>query len=42
LERSLPVDDRDEVHVWEGAGHFLHQERPEEFNRLLLDWLGRL
>ena len=42
LERSLPVDDRDEVHAWEGAGHFLHQERPEEFNRLLLDWLGRL
>jgi len=25
----------------ENAGHFLHQERPEEVNRLLLDWLGR-
>lgn len=23
----------------EGAGHFVHQEKPEEFNRLLLDWL---
>ena len=23
----------------EGAGHFAHQEKPEEFNRLLLDWL---
>ncbi len=25
----------------EKAGHFLHQERPDEVNRLLLDWLGR-
>jgi pimeloyl-ACP methyl ester carboxylesterase len=23
------------------AGHFVHQERPEEFNLLLLDWLRR-
>jgi pimeloyl-ACP methyl ester carboxylesterase len=23
------------------AGHFLHQERPEEVNRLLLEWLGQ-
>ena len=23
----------------EGAGHFLHQEKPAEFNPLLLDWL---
>ncbi len=27
---------------WEGTGHFLHQERPAEFNALLLDWLGKL
>ena len=25
----------------EGAGHFLHRERPAEVNRLILDWLGR-
>jgi epoxide hydrolase 4 len=25
----------------EGAGHFLHRERPEQVNRLVLDWLGR-
>jgi pimeloyl-ACP methyl ester carboxylesterase len=25
----------------EGAGHFLHQEKPEEVNRILLDWLQR-
>lgn len=24
----------------EGAGHFLHQERPEVVSRLLLEWLG--
>ena len=25
----------------EGAGHFLHQEKPDEINRRLLDWLPR-
>jgi pimeloyl-ACP methyl ester carboxylesterase len=25
----------------EGAGHFLHREKPEATNRLLLDWLAR-
>ncbi len=25
----------------EGAGHFLHQERPDEVNRTLLEWIGR-
>ncbi len=24
-----------------GVGHFLHQEKPEEVNRLLLEWLGQ-
>ena len=24
-----------------GAGHFLHQEKPEEVNSLLLGWFGR-
>lgn len=27
---------------WEGVGHFLHQERPEDTNRALLAWLGAL
>ena len=25
----------------DGAGHFLHRERPDEVNRAILDWLGR-
>ena len=29
------------VEVVEGAGHFLHQERPETVNALLTDWLSR-
>ena len=31
-----------EGHVLEGVGHWTQQERPEEVNRLLLDWLKRL
>jgi pimeloyl-ACP methyl ester carboxylesterase len=27
---------------WPGSGHWLHQERPLEFNRLVLDWLAAL
>lgn len=27
-------------HIVDGAGHFLHRERPDEVNRLILDWLG--
>ncbi|WP_326836865.1 alpha/beta hydrolase [Amycolatopsis rhabdoformis] len=27
---------------WPGAGHWLHQERPEEFTTLVLDWIAKL
>ncbi|MCH2173426.1 alpha/beta hydrolase [Myxococcota bacterium] len=30
-----------EVMRIEGVGHFLHQEHPEEINRILIDWLER-
>ena len=33
---------RVEGHVLDGVGHWTQQERSEEVNRLLLDWLGRL
>lgn len=29
-------------HVLDGCGHFIQQERPEEINHLLLDWLASL
>lgn len=27
---------------WEGTGHFLHQERPAEFNAILTEWIAAL
>lgn len=33
---------RVEGHVLDGCGHWTQQERPDEVNALLLDWLGRL
>jgi len=38
LDEDFPSGFR--VERIEGAGHFTHQERPEEINRLLLHWLG--
>lgn len=32
----------DAVHLLEGAGHWLHRERTDEVNGLLLDWLARV
>ena len=28
-------------HIVEGAGHWVHQERPDEVNRILVEWLAR-
>jgi pimeloyl-ACP methyl ester carboxylesterase len=39
FERALPDAGQARIHVWEGAGHFLHQEQPDHLNRLLIDWL---
>ena len=33
---------RVEGHVLEGVGHWTQQERPDEVNALLVDWLGRV
>jgi pimeloyl-ACP methyl ester carboxylesterase len=30
------------VVIWEGSGHWLHQERPAEFNAVLTEWLDAL
>ncbi|MEX2558136.1 MAG: alpha/beta hydrolase [Actinomycetota bacterium] len=43
VERTaLPDDGLSRVEVWPGAGHFLHQERPEQFNEIVATWLGSL
>jgi pimeloyl-ACP methyl ester carboxylesterase len=28
--------------VFDGSGHWLHQERPDQFNALVLDWIAGL
>jgi pimeloyl-ACP methyl ester carboxylesterase len=30
-----------EMHNIKGSGHWTQQEKPEEVNRLILDWLAR-
>jgi pimeloyl-ACP methyl ester carboxylesterase len=41
-ERSLPHGPHDEIAVWDGHGHFLHQEAPDRFAATVRDWLARL
>ncbi len=38
-EQSLMDNPSDKCVNWSGAGHWLHQERPEEFNELVLSWV---
>jgi pimeloyl-ACP methyl ester carboxylesterase len=37
LEAHLPPDSK--FVIIEGAGHFLHVEKPDEVNQLILDWI---
>jgi pimeloyl-ACP methyl ester carboxylesterase len=39
LEQPLLGDERSRIVTWEGGGHWLHQERPDEFNALVDAWL---
>jgi pimeloyl-ACP methyl ester carboxylesterase len=41
-EESIPGHPRSRTVVWEGTGHFLHQERPAAFTHLLTAWLATL
>jgi pimeloyl-ACP methyl ester carboxylesterase len=41
-EAALPADSRSMLLAWEGSGHWLHQERPEEFNSILENWISSL
>jgi pimeloyl-ACP methyl ester carboxylesterase len=39
LERTLFTDPRSRAIAWPGSGHWLHQERPAEFNAVVEEWL---
>jgi pimeloyl-ACP methyl ester carboxylesterase len=39
-EAELQTDPRSRVVDWSGTGHWAHQERPDEFNRIVLDWIS--
>jgi pimeloyl-ACP methyl ester carboxylesterase len=41
-EQGLLPDPPSKVVVWDGSGHWLHQERPEEFNSVLQSWVAGL
>jgi pimeloyl-ACP methyl ester carboxylesterase len=40
METELFGDERSRAIGWEGAGHWLHQERPAEFNTIVSAWLA--
>ena len=42
LEVTLLTHPQSEALAWDGAGHWLHQERPDEFNRLVDSWIASL
>jgi pimeloyl-ACP methyl ester carboxylesterase len=42
VETVLFADAPSRAIAWSGAGHRLHQERPDEFNALVSSWLAAL
>jgi pimeloyl-ACP methyl ester carboxylesterase len=42
VETALFTDGRSQAVVWEGTGHWLHQERPDAFNTLVDSWMAGL
>jgi pimeloyl-ACP methyl ester carboxylesterase len=41
IEAMKPLVDDLEVHMLADCGHWTQQEKPEEVNRLMIDWLSR-
>jgi pimeloyl-ACP methyl ester carboxylesterase len=41
-EQAVTTDSRSRVVTWEGAGHWVQQERPAEFNHLLATWIASI
>jgi pimeloyl-ACP methyl ester carboxylesterase len=42
VEEALFDDARSRSLSWPGSGHWLHQERPSEFNAIVDEWLRSL
>jgi pimeloyl-ACP methyl ester carboxylesterase len=42
FEATILTEPCSRTMAWEGAGHWLHQERPDDFNGLVESWLGSL
>jgi pimeloyl-ACP methyl ester carboxylesterase len=42
LEAPLLTDSRSRTIAWDGLGHWLHQERPDEFNSVVEGWIASL
>jgi len=42
LEAPLLTDSRSQTIAWDGSGHWLHQERPDEFNGVVEGWIASL
>ena len=42
LEAPLLTDSRSKTIAWDGSGHWLHQERPDEFNSVVESWIASL
>jgi pimeloyl-ACP methyl ester carboxylesterase len=41
-EATLLTDPRSKTLAWDGSGHWLHQERPDEFNSVVQSWIASL
>ena len=41
IEAMKPLVDDLEIHMLEDCGHWTQQEKPDEVNRLMIDWLKR-
>jgi pimeloyl-ACP methyl ester carboxylesterase len=41
-ERTILDDRRSAAVSFEGSGHWLHQERPDDFHHVVADWLAKL
>ena len=40
-DRAIPLEGFDEIVLLEGAGHWPHQQKSEEFNRIVVAWLEK-